>query len=75
MKSGEIRSFAEKLVEKLDAAKKAATVSSGKFGSEGMNKQAKQATGLDAGWYLVRRPRLHPARRMPPLAMRRCRCS
>lgn len=54
MKSGEIRSFAEKLVEKLDAAKKAATVSSGKFGSEGMNKQAKQATGLDAGWYLVR---------------------
>ena len=54
MKSGEIRSFAEKLVEKLDAAEKAATVSSGKFGSEGMNKQAKQATGLDAGWYLVR---------------------
>lgn len=54
MKSGEIRSFAEKLVEKLDAAKKAATVSSDTFVSKGMNKQAKQATGLDAGWYLVR---------------------
>lgn len=51
MKSGKTRSFAEKLVEKLDAANKAANVSSGKFGSEGMNKQA---TGLDAGWYLVR---------------------
>ena len=51
MKSGETRSFAEKLVEKLDAANQTATVSSGKFGSEGMNKQA---TGLDAGWYLVR---------------------
>lgn len=54
MKSGEIRSFAEKLVEKLDAAKKAANVSSDTFVSKGMNKQAKQATGLDAGWYLVR---------------------
>lgn len=52
MKSGETRSFAEKLVEKLDAANQTATVSSDKFGSEGMNKQA--ATGLDAGWYLVR---------------------
>lgn len=51
MKSGETRSFAEKLVEKLDAANQTATVSSDKFGSEGMNKQA---TGLDAGWYLVR---------------------
>lgn len=51
MDADETRSFAEKLVEKLDAAKKAANVSSGKFGSEGMNKQA---TGLDAGWYLVR---------------------
>ena len=51
MKSGEIRSFAEKLVEKLDAANQTATVSSDEFGSEGMNKQA---TGLDAGWYLVR---------------------
>ena len=51
MKSGETRSFAEKLVEKLDAANKAASVSSGKFVSEGMNKRA---TGLDAGWYLVR---------------------
>ena len=51
MNADETRSFAEKLVEKLDAAKKAANVSSGKFGSEEMNKQA---TGLDAGWYLVR---------------------
>lgn len=51
MKSGEIRSFAEKLVEKLDAANQTATVSSDKFVSKGMNKQA---TGLDAGWYLVR---------------------
>lgn len=51
MKSGETRSFAEKLVEKLDTANQTATVSSDKFGSEGMNKQA---TGLDAGWYLVR---------------------
>ena len=51
MNADETRSFAEKLVEKLDAAKKAANVSSGKFGSERMNKQA---TGLDAGWYLVR---------------------
>lgn len=51
MKSGEIRSFAEKLVEKLDAVNQTATVSSDKFGSEGMNKKA---TGLDAGWYLVR---------------------
>lgn len=51
MDADETRSFAEKLVEKLDAAKKAANVSSGKFGSERMNKRA---TGLDAGWYLVR---------------------
>lgn len=51
MKSGETRSFAEKLVEKLDAVNQTATVSSDKFGSEGMNKKA---TGLDAGWYLVR---------------------
>lgn len=51
MKSGETRSFAEKLVEKLDAVNRTATVSSDKFGSEGMNKKA---TGLDAGWYLVR---------------------
>lgn len=48
---GETRSFAEKLVEKLDAANQTATVSSDEFGSEGMNKRA---TGLDAGWYLVR---------------------
>ena len=54
MNADETRSFAEKLVEKLDAAKKAANVSSDKFVSKGMNKQAKQATGLDAGWYLVR---------------------
>lgn len=51
MESGETRSFAEKLVEKLDAANQTANVSSGKFVSKGMNKQA---TGLDAGWYLVR---------------------
>lgn len=51
MDAGKTRSFAEKLVEKLDAANQTATVSSDKFGSEGMNKKA---TGLDAGWYLVR---------------------
>lgn len=51
MDADETRSFAEKLVEKLDAAKKAANVSSDEFGSERMNKHA---TGLDAGWYLVR---------------------
>ncbi|MCG4793056.1 SpaH/EbpB family LPXTG-anchored major pilin [Bifidobacterium adolescentis] len=51
MNADETRSFAEKLVEKLDAAKKAANVSSDKFVSKGMNKQA---IGLDAGWYLVR---------------------
>lgn len=51
MKSDKTRSFAEKLVEKLDAANKAASVGSGNFFSEGMNKRA---TGLDAGWYLVR---------------------
>lgn len=51
MDADKTRSFAEKLVEKLDAANQTATVSSDKFGSEGMNKQA---TGLDAGWYLVR---------------------
>ena len=51
MKSGETRSFAEKLVEKLDADNKAASVGSGNFVSEGMNKRA---TSLDAGWYLVR---------------------
>lgn len=51
MKSDKTRSFAEKLVEKLDAANKAASVGSDEFVSEGMNKRA---TGLDAGWYLVR---------------------
>lgn len=52
MKSGgETRSFAEKLVEKLVAANQTANVGSGKFGSKEKNKQA---TGLDAGWYLVR---------------------
>lgn len=52
MKSGgETRSFAEKLVKELDAANQTANVGSGKFVSEGMNKRA---TGLDAGWYLVR---------------------
>lgn len=52
MKSGgETRSFAEELVEKLVADNKAASVGSDKFGPEGMNKRA---TGLDAGWYLVR---------------------
>lgn len=52
MKSGgETRSFAEKLVKELDAANETANVGSGKFVSEGMNKRA---TGLDAGWYLVR---------------------
>ena len=51
MDAGKTRSFAEKLVEKLDAANQTATVSSDKFGSERMNKRA---TGLDAGWYLVR---------------------
>lgn len=51
MKSDKTRSFAEKLVEKLDAANKAASVGSDKFVPEGMNKRA---TSLDAGWYLVR---------------------
>lgn len=51
MNADETRSFAEKLVEKLDAANQTANVGSGKFVSEGMNKRA---TGLDAGWYLVR---------------------
>lgn len=51
MKSGETRSFAEKLVKELNAANQTANVSSDKFVSKGMNKQA---TGLDAGWYLVR---------------------
>lgn len=51
MDAGKTRSFAEKLVEKLDAANQTANVGSGKFVSEGMNKRA---TGLDAGWYLVR---------------------
>lgn len=51
MDDDKTRSFAEKLVEKLDAANQTATVSSDTFGSEGMNKKA---TGLDAGWYLVR---------------------
>lgn len=51
MDADETRSFAEKLVKELDAANQTATVSSDKFGSERMNKQA---TGLDAGWYLVR---------------------
>lgn len=51
MDAGKTRSFAEKLVEKLDAANQTANVSSDKFVSEGMNKRA---IGLDAGWYLVR---------------------
>lgn len=51
MDAGKTRSFAEKLVEKLDAANQTATVRSDKFGSKGMDKQA---TSLDAGWYLVR---------------------
>lgn len=51
MDADKTRSFAEKLVKELDAANQTANVSSDKFGSEGMNKQA---TGLDAGWYLVR---------------------
>lgn len=51
MKSDKTRSFAEKLVEKLDAANKAASVGSDEFVPEGMNKRA---TGLDAGWYLAR---------------------
>lgn len=51
MNADEARSFAEKLVKELDTAKKTANVSSDKFVSEGMNKRA---TGLDAGWYLVR---------------------
>ncbi|WP_288638308.1 SpaH/EbpB family LPXTG-anchored major pilin [uncultured Bifidobacterium sp.] len=51
MNADETRSFAEKLVKELDTANQTATVSSDKFGSERMNKQA---TGLDAGWYLVR---------------------
>lgn len=51
MNAVDTRSFAEKLVEKLDAANQTANVSSDKFVSKGMNKQA---TGLDAGWYLVR---------------------
>lgn len=51
MDAGKTRSFAEKLVEKLDTVNQTANVSSDKFVSKGMNKQA---TGLDAGWYLVR---------------------
>lgn len=51
MDADKTRSFAEKLVEKLDAANQTANVSSDKFVSKRMNKQA---TGLDAGWYLVR---------------------
>lgn len=51
MDAGKTRSFAEKLVEKLDADNKAASVGSDEFVPEGMNKRA---TGLDAGWYLVR---------------------
>lgn len=51
MNADETRSFAEKLVEKLDTANQTANVSSDKFVSKGMNKKA---TGLDAGWYLVR---------------------
>lgn len=51
MDAGKTRSFAEKLVEKLDADNQTANVSSDKFVSKGMNKQA---IGLDAGWYLVR---------------------
>lgn len=51
MDADETRSFAEKLVEELDAANQTANVGSDKFVSKGMNKQA---TGLDAGWYLVR---------------------
>ena len=51
MDADETRSFAEKLVEELDTVNKTANVGSDKFVSKGMNKQA---TGLDAGWYLVR---------------------
>lgn len=51
MDADKTRSFAEKLVEKLDTANQTANVSSDKFVSKGINKQA---TGLDAGWYLVR---------------------
>ena len=51
MDADRTRSFAEKLVEKLDTANQTANVSSDKFVSKGINKQA---TGLDAGWYLVR---------------------
>lgn len=51
MDADKTRSFAEKLVKELDTANQTANVSSDKFVSKGMNKQA---TGLDAGWYLVR---------------------
>lgn len=51
MDADKTRSFAEKLVEELDTANQTATVSSDEFVSKGINKQA---TGLDAGWYLVR---------------------
>lgn len=51
MDAGKTRSFAEKLVEELDTVNQTANVGSDKFVSKGMNKQA---TGLDAGWYLVR---------------------
>ena len=44
-----IRTFAETLVQKIGNA--TPTVSSEKFTAEGMNKKA---TGLDAGWYLVK---------------------
>lgn len=51
MDAGKTRLFAEKLVEELDTVNQTANVGSDKFVSKGMNKQA---TGLDAGWYLVR---------------------
>ena len=49
-----IRTFAETLVSKLDAANPAATPTVGSFDSASGSTDEKQATGLDAGWYLVR---------------------
>lgn len=56
MDAGQIRSFAETLVKKLDAASPAATptVASNQFTADATNNNIKKASNLDAGWYLVR---------------------
>lgn len=56
MDANQIRSFAETLVKKLDAANPAATptVASNQFTADATNNNIKKASNLDAGWYLVR---------------------